>query len=154
MQRLSHTLRNMVNPDPTKDAEVGTILEEIKNPWKRADWITLAILSLIVAAAIALTGCGKQMSGVYEVDMAQTMAQMGLSQPQGMPNMGGMSRIAFDGDRVVVQMGMMEIRGSYKVKDDAILVTAEGYGPNGQFPLYIIDDNTIKFQGAVYRRKQ
>jgi hypothetical protein len=64
------------------------------------------------------------MSGVYELDMSQMISQMGVPQVQGMPDMqkimsdmaasaGGSERIAFDGNRVVMQMGMMEIRGTY-----------------------------------------
>lgn len=105
------------------------------------------------------------MSGVYELDVSQMVSQMGIPQVQGMPDMqkimkdvaasaGGSERITFDGNRIVMQMGLMEIRGTYKVKNDIIYVTAEGYGPNGQFPLYIVDDDNIKYGGAVFRRKQ
>jgi hypothetical protein len=46
------TLVKLVYPDPTRDAEVETILEEIKNPRKWTDWLCLGIPCLAVAALI------------------------------------------------------------------------------------------------------
>jgi hypothetical protein len=133
LKRLGYTIRNLIYPDPRGDGAYQA-WEEIqldrKCPWKRSDWIGLVILSLLIALVIGLTGCGKRMSGVYEMDMSGTMAQMGLPTVKGMlPEMGGMYRITFNGNRVVVQSGISEIRGNYKVKGDIIYVSAEGYGP-------------------------
>lgn len=111
---------------------------------------------IVTVLCLLAVGCGKQMSGVYEMDMSEMMSQMGVPQIQGMPEMQqltGGQRITFDGNRVILQMGLSEIRGTYKVKKDIIHVTAEGYGPNGQFPLYVVDDNTIKFGGTVFKKK-
>jgi hypothetical protein len=56
MRRLYETVKNMVYPDPRADG-VYQAMEQIRLdkevPWKRSDWIALAILSLIVAAVVA-----------------------------------------------------------------------------------------------------
>jgi hypothetical protein len=55
VQRLGHTIKNLIYPDPRRDG-LNQVVEEIRLnqecPWKRSDWIGLAILSLLIALVI------------------------------------------------------------------------------------------------------
>lgn len=58
MRRLTHTIRNMLFPDPSHKGAAQALEEYRLNkelPWKRSDWIALVILSLMIAAIIGLS---------------------------------------------------------------------------------------------------
>ena len=115
----------------------------------------------MLALVVCLTGCGKQLNGRYEAEVAIPQMRMpGIdpklqkqieAQMKGVQNMYGMS-LEFNGSKVKMINAMAVTEHSYRIDGNKLEVTLEGMGQKAILPMTIEADGSINYLSMRYRK--
>ncbi len=120
-------------------------------------------LSLLIAAMVLLTGCGKKLSGRYEAEVPMPRMQIPGVDPKVQTQMNDvakqvedMNRMSLEFDGSKVRMGSSKAIGeySYRIDGNRLEIISEARGQKMIIPMTIEEDGAITYLQFHFKKIQ